>query len=639
MSDYKLISVESRKGGVGKTTAALNLGYLLKKHYHVLLLDIDITGTSIRAIQESRFWVDDTNLLCDSDGNIINLLQYYTYSYLKGKALFDFSINQEQGKIRVLSDSINVMASELYGDDASLLYDPSLLLDNLHVYWLTKLISSVCERFASCFNDEKPSVIILDNSPGFVGIGKAVHDILTDIGPEDAKFLTVSSLDVQDLESSLKAVYVLHQEYIDKLNGSKYPETQKGNEAFYAQLRLSQESEYKYYRNNDKGEVPILFYQGIIINKVSKSIVEGRSQYDFKRNMLPAVTNVFNTVFGDRIKDYLIPFDNVLLTQFYGAYEEKNVKEQANLTILKKRLNTIEGQIKMLDELGPDLLPYDLLRRADGFDKTIDTLKGALIACGYEVMAYKFNPDWSPTKPLRDMIDVLKEIGFASDSFELYVPRRARMQQEMEYYHGIASRAMSYAESQQRDLVWLASAVAAVACELSFCYSNKIIWNNHRAWDNDLSWDDSKEKWANMVNDALFDWLLAISDSYCQFDGKKTALAAYIISHEASGCDNSLKELFDNGVFVKTFKKSVSRLIDLGSDMQTMVNLIRTITINNEGSYTPDVDFVPFLNLKIIEKTYDYTQAKERMYSELRDSDYMAAYREVLRRVINQWGF
>lgn len=36
--------------------------------------------------------------------------------------------------MQVIEDDINVLASDLYGDEASLLYDPSLLLDNLHVY-------------------------------------------------------------------------------------------------------------------------------------------------------------------------------------------------------------------------------------------------------------------------------------------------------------------------------------------------------------------------------------------------------------------------------------------------------------------------------------------------------------------------
>ena len=227
MSKYTLISVESRKGGVGKTTAALNLGYLLKDKYHVLLLDIDITGTSISAIRDSRFWAKDTELLQKNE-TTINLLQFFAKNYLKGDDLFDFTSNQEAGKVHVKKDSINVIASELYGEDAKLLYDPSLLLENMHVFWLTKMITNICERFEKCFGNE-PCVIILDNSPGFVGIGKAVHNIMTDIGPDRAKFLTVSSLDIQDLESSLKSVCALHKEYEDKYLGAKYPETQKGD--------------------------------------------------------------------------------------------------------------------------------------------------------------------------------------------------------------------------------------------------------------------------------------------------------------------------------------------------------------------------------------------------------------------------
>ena len=84
MNNYTLISVESRKGGVGKTTAALNLGYLLKDKYNVLILDVDITGTSISAIRDSRFWRDDAYLLKGTDGNTMNLLQYFTESFLNG---------------------------------------------------------------------------------------------------------------------------------------------------------------------------------------------------------------------------------------------------------------------------------------------------------------------------------------------------------------------------------------------------------------------------------------------------------------------------------------------------------------------------------------------------------------------------
>lgn len=637
MGNFKIISVESRKGGVGKTTAALNLGYLLRENYHILLLDIDITGTSIRAVQESRFWMKDTRLLTNIEGYPLNLLKYFTDTYLKGKELFDFTCAQEPGKIQVEDGTINVIASELYDEDASLLYDPSLLLDNLHIYWLTRLITSICDRFEGCFNDEKQCVIILDNSPGFVGIGKAVHNLLTDKGPNEAKCLTVSSLDIQDLESSLKSVFALHKEYVDKLNGSRYPETQKGDRDFYTQMTLSGVAEYTYYRVIEE-EAPIKSYQGMIINKVSRDIVDERTEYDFNRISHPVIRGVYDELFADGIKEYLVPFDSVLMTQFYGVFEEKSNKERPNHTILKKRLNTIEGQIKMLEDLGPDVLPYDILRRAEGFDKTIDALKGALIASGYGIMASKFNPDWSPMAPIREMIEALKKLGLTSESFELYIPRRTRMQHEMEYFHGIAGKAMSFAERRQQEFVWLASTVASLACELSFCYSSKIIWNDRAIWDEERIEDVGKEKWVNKVNDVLSDWLLEVSNGFLTDTEHKTTLAAYVIGKDIEIHDSLLRELFDDIDFVRLFKTSVSRLVDLSSDMRTLINLIRLITINNEGSYTLDVDFAPFLNHKIIDKKYSYSEAKDRMYGDLRDSDYMAAYREVLRRVINQWG-
>jgi hypothetical protein len=49
LPDVLLVSVESRKGGVGKTTAALNLARLLleKRKRAVLFLDIDITCVAV----------------------------------------------------------------------------------------------------------------------------------------------------------------------------------------------------------------------------------------------------------------------------------------------------------------------------------------------------------------------------------------------------------------------------------------------------------------------------------------------------------------------------------------------------------------------------------------------------------------
>jgi hypothetical protein len=90
------------------------------------------------------------------------------------------------------------------------------------------MIESLCDSFAACVNDEK-TVIVLDNSPGYVGLGKAIHDWLTDIGPDCGKFLTISSLDVQDLNSCLNAIQAIENIVEQKFEGAKYYHQLKKN--------------------------------------------------------------------------------------------------------------------------------------------------------------------------------------------------------------------------------------------------------------------------------------------------------------------------------------------------------------------------------------------------------------------------
>ncbi len=63
--------------------------------------------------------------------------------------------------------------------------------------------------------------MIVDNSPGYVGIAPAVQEWLTDLGPARGKFLTVTSLDKQDLLSCNYAIHNLHQLYARKWHASR----------------------------------------------------------------------------------------------------------------------------------------------------------------------------------------------------------------------------------------------------------------------------------------------------------------------------------------------------------------------------------------------------------------------------------
>ena len=77
----EIYSVESRKGGVGKTTIALNLAKaLVKKKYDVLLIDCDITGTPItNAAAHSAFWKNDVVVALNNGTSIRRLIKDCTF--------------------------------------------------------------------------------------------------------------------------------------------------------------------------------------------------------------------------------------------------------------------------------------------------------------------------------------------------------------------------------------------------------------------------------------------------------------------------------------------------------------------------------------------------------------------------------
>jgi cellulose biosynthesis protein BcsQ len=94
-----IVSVESRKGGVGKTTAALCLARLLRqKGYTVLVLDLDITGTDAADIVKSPFWERDIHIIEKSDEQkeyrgALNLITLFDQYFMAGMPVPDFAVH------------------------------------------------------------------------------------------------------------------------------------------------------------------------------------------------------------------------------------------------------------------------------------------------------------------------------------------------------------------------------------------------------------------------------------------------------------------------------------------------------------------------------------------------------------------
>ncbi len=126
-NDFLIISVESQKGGVGKTTAALNLAKILledtKKKRAILFIDADITGTNAAECLDSLFWKDICKPVRSSQmkkNEAENLLAIFERQFMPGRSrpkfvMEDSGGNRSAGHWLVLApEKINVFGSQIY---------------------------------------------------------------------------------------------------------------------------------------------------------------------------------------------------------------------------------------------------------------------------------------------------------------------------------------------------------------------------------------------------------------------------------------------------------------------------------------------------------------------------------------------
>ena len=152
-----IVSVESRKGGVGKTTAALCLARtLLRRGYSVLVLDMDVTGTNAADIAKSPFWIGDIHIICEgnkekSRNRPLNLITLFDKKFMTGQAAPEFSTAAKPRNVLIDLTKVNILGSQLYqidgGRGTSCIECPAILFDNLHTLWLLEFLKQITGNF------------------------------------------------------------------------------------------------------------------------------------------------------------------------------------------------------------------------------------------------------------------------------------------------------------------------------------------------------------------------------------------------------------------------------------------------------------------------------------------------------------
>lgn len=321
------VSVESRKGGVGKTTVALTLAEcLIQKGYQVLLVDMDIIGTRV----DGSFLSSRNGSIHEvkRDGKAVNLLDLFKKEFMAGNNIPAFAPADAAGKkyLTFETGKCNVIGSNIYedGNGVSLLEDPRVLYDAFHAYWLLELIKGLTRSFVSAIGKNNDIAVILDNSPGFSSIEKVINDYLTNIGPELGKVMIVSTIDPQDIAACRQSVTAIENLFAEKMEAGRYYrallQSQKatwreseGFKTIWNSLCVSDGKAPEYYAKEQEQQSSFI---RILVNKVPRGIYEEL----YAKQILQAG------------KETAVPFLNHLLYYFSNAMLERNdIHHQTNI--------------------------------------------------------------------------------------------------------------------------------------------------------------------------------------------------------------------------------------------------------------------------------------------------------------------
>jgi hypothetical protein len=692
---YKIISVESRKGGVGKTTAALNLSALLvERGYKTLLLDVDITGTSIGGSYNSAFWRGKINFIKQNEKEI-NLLKIFHDIFMKGEGLPKFSFeNGSNSKVEIFNskskngfiisaNSINIFNSEIYNEDSSLICDPRILFDELHSFWLIEMIELLCDSFAACVNDEK-TVIVLDNSPGYVGLGKAIHDWLTDIGPDCGKFLTISSLDVQDLNSCLNAIQAIENIVDKKFEGARYyrqlkgfenaiEEPSKESKKFFLKLATNEAKNERcqYFKAENIKRPEFYTYQSLIINKAPREIESDTLRYDVYKSLKgddkkKEIFQIFSGEQRDRKPQNVVYFDNYIHFQFVEPFVEKVRNDRKReYSSLKGYFTKIENEIAENQHKEIENNYSQFLDTIDSYENTLSKLLGRLMETGYDNIVRLVEERWRPQTPLIKTQQIFENLCYDTPFSEKYYNAK-----EDKYENGIDEKYFRHEIEE-----FFMNIEHLVRDELSLSYKRRRNRFSLETLCFFLVEPFIKREFPERENSffrSLLVLILSIQNERFERNrdhvkNKKNGSFQFflanenITSTEIRKYRHLTKELplkyfekrhFNEDIFYffeksetlpnfyNSFCHTQARFIDIHDDFRFLITILRNVTIderNERAIIFPNIRDI--LDDVIIKKSTPSSSANEKICKEFQGAQYMSDFREILvNNVIYKWG-
>ena len=722
-----IVSVESRKGGVGKTTAALCLGRLLRKReYAVLILDLDVTGTNAADVAGSPFWVKDIHTIRTAAGNVhssnvvplpVNLLTLFERGFMVGKGAPSFSLSETDTEgMYVDLNMANLLGSQIYktdkpkgdgsGGEAShdkgttCVERPGILFDDLYSHWLLEFVKHIIGDFVrvAAASGHSKTAIILDNSPGYVGIAPAIHEWLTDCGPVSGKFLTVSSLDAQDLRACERAIDALHGLYTDKWETSRLFVdggdrgdgicVAKHQEAFFMQLATSAKGKHgnddplAFYRSPKRqpsaaktaADIGAIFrdhpakYIAAIVNRVPRAVKAGRLVYDV--SSVPVQRDgTFGQLLGagergQVARERMVSYDEYIENQFLLQFMQRGRRRSEHrfhrlgesLEMAENELRTKQSgdgngaaRILTLDTEQYEGLRRNLLQTSD----VVSRARSAVDDAGLGHLARLIHDEWLPGSIVPCFRSALMGLLRESDipHFEMMRPDTDTDSASPETHDFIAHLkkriVMEVRESpigrpvvaDERTVNLLADVLAGLV-GLSF---TSPMW--HEPFQMEIA--------------DLFAGVLAVELTHWTNRGKerqsRSSVERFLAQESIKGTEFKEDEMDfrhsrffrhhwahgEEGSFADFYKACTSaqaRLIDFAADAQFLIRLMQFIVKGEMESR----ELFPFVRgiaeEVIVEKTLSHEDAPQQMAKALMAVEYFREFDGVLTNTLSDWG-
>ena len=711
-----IVSVESRKGGVGKTTAALCLGRLLKnKGFAVLVLDLDVTGTNAADIATSPFWENDLHVVRETrkgdggrEGNI-NFLTLFDQCFMTGNPVPPFSHDStDAGEMSIDLDRVNVLGSQIYRMDDSndekkknkgltCLERPNVLFDDLHSLWLLNFIQQLIGDFCHVARNRSSSkvAIILDNSPGYVGIAPKIHDWLTDCGPVVGKFLTVASLDGQDIIACNQAVKRLHNTYRTKWEISRLFATAgkgggklsvpKDQEAFFMRLATSASGvgapdSLTFFRcktpstKSPDGKVFIdsrWKYIGLVINRVPRAVKTQKGELMYEFSDVPELSCCLGektaSRFEKRWQEHMIVYDEYIENQFLERFLTRrhfNPRTEQRLHRLSNALARRSKLLHMERSRNPDIVT--LLQKDPNFNS--ERLRAQIIRCNEAVsgacsnlddagmghLARLIHSEWLPgsiittfKRAFTTLLNESKISYFDLDMtpFELETgpvnPDARKFVNDLKMH--IIKEMREFEPHFPDSNETITAALAGVLSTLVGLSLTSPMW--HQPIGGELV-----SLFAGVLSLELRHW-----EQKCNKENKRYTIEQFLAAESAESIGIKEKLIISEGSrffrwrmpgnsessfanFYAACTSAQARLIDLYADSQFLVDLMRFMAEEEmkKGRLFP---FIRGLAEEVIErKTTTHTKASIKMVKSLQAVEYFRDFDQVLVKITNDWG-